>query len=78
MDVVNYSKVMSIVYFSTLPDAEKRRYKLKVESFSKEEFSNAVDPYEMDGWIDDLSLWPLVSGPAPSLKGRVPRLFGRQ
>ena len=51
---------MSTGYFSTLPDAEKRRYKLKVESFSKEEFSNAVDPYEMDGWIDDLSLWPPI------------------
>lgn len=51
---------MASDYFSTLPTAEKKRYTYKIELFSKEKFCSNIDPYEMDGWKDDLSLWPPI------------------
>ena len=47
-------------YFSTLKPSEKQRYIKKVEKFSKEKFSNNVDPYECSGWVDNLTLWPPI------------------
>ena len=48
-------------YYSTLPVAEKKRYKEKVEAITKNKFLNSLDPYEIvDGWIDDIALWPPV------------------
>jgi hypothetical protein len=49
-------------YYSTLPVAEKKRYKEKIEAITKNTFVNALDPYEVvDGWIDDdVALWPPV------------------
>ena len=48
-------------YYSSLPAAEKKRYKEKVEGFTKTKF---VDPYEIvDGWKDDISLWPPTDFP---------------
>lgn len=47
-------------YYSTLPATEKKRYKEKVEAITKSKFANALDPYKIDGWIDDISLWPPI------------------
>ena len=51
---------MNTRYFSSLPDPEKKRYMSKIELISKKKFDNDVDPYEMKGWVDDVSLWPPI------------------
>uniref|UniRef100_A0A1X7VKI9 SWIM-type domain-containing protein n=1 Tax=Amphimedon queenslandica TaxID=400682 RepID=A0A1X7VKI9_AMPQE len=46
--------------FEKLPKAEKERYKQKIEMFMGREFEKKMDPYEIDEWEDDISLWPPV------------------
>lgn len=43
-----------------LPEAEKKRYKKKIEMFTGRSFEETMDPYKIDGWVDDISLWPPV------------------
>ena len=52
-----------MAYVKTLPDAEKRRYRAKLEVLYNTSDPNVlIDPYEIeeDEWIDDVTLWPPV------------------
>ena len=53
---------MATGYYLTLPDAEKLRYREKIEIFSKKVYCAGIDPYEMtsDEFVDDVSLWPPI------------------
>ena len=52
-----------MAYEKTLLDAEKRRYRAKLEVLYGTRDSKAlIDPYEIgeDKWKDDITLWPPV------------------
>ena len=51
---------MTTEYFSTLPEVERQRYVTKVELITKKKFDEALDPYQIADWVDDISLWPPV------------------
>ena len=52
-----------MAYANTLPTAEKRRYRLKLEVlYNNKNPDVAIDPYQIDirEWKDDVTLWPPV------------------
>ena len=53
---------MASVYVNDLCAADKRRYMEKIKDFSRKEFENSLDPYQVpeNEWIDDVALWPPV------------------
>lgn len=51
------------LYFSTLSDQAKKRYRDKVELISGEKYFARVDSYWIKDWTDDVEMWPSLSPP---------------
>lgn len=49
-----------MIIVSMLSGADKTRYLAKIQLFSKEQFSESIDPYEISEWTDDLELLYLL------------------
>ena len=53
---------MASVYVNDLCAADQRRHMENIKYFSRKEFENLLDPYQVpeNEWVDDVALWPPV------------------